>query len=86
MLILEDILKTEESVEDNSEYDRRKKRVDAFIKIAKEKGLKLPGYYKNCVRLTQRSVKFIRWLRNNVFHQVVWHTAIAALRRVYAVF
>ncbi|NLD35926.1 MAG: hypothetical protein GX654_03570 [Desulfatiglans sp.] len=37
-------------------------------------------------RATQRSVKFIRWLRNHLFMNTSWREALGPLQQIYAVF
>jgi len=36
--------------------------------------------------VAQLSVKFIRWLRNNLYTNTSWMEAMGALKRIYAVF
>ena len=85
MLILEQLLK-KEGVENEIENNRRLKRLDkalAGIKIRKDK---LPAFLTTPKRPTQRSVKFIRWLRNNLYTNTSWIEGMGALKRIYAVF
>jgi hypothetical protein len=35
-------------------------------------------------RLTQRTVKFIRWLKNHFDTRRTWHEALARLAKIYA--
>ena len=85
MLILEQFLK-KEGVENEIENNRRLKRLDkalASIKIRKDK---LPAFLTTSKRPTQQSVKFIRWLRNNLYTNTSWIEGMGALKRIYAVF
>jgi hypothetical protein len=36
------------------------------------------------VRMTVRSIKFVRWLRNFIYRAIPWSSAIERLRRIYA--
>ena len=85
MLILEQCLK-KEGVKNEIENNRRKKRLDRALANAKTRKDKLPFFLKTPKRPTQLSVKFIRWLRNNLYTNTSWIESIGALKRIYAVF
>jgi len=85
MLILEQCLK-KEGVENEIENNRRKKRLDRALANAKTRKDKLPFFFTTPKRPTQLSVKFIRWLRNNLYTNTSWQESIGALKRIYAVF
>jgi hypothetical protein len=85
MLILKQCLK-KEGVENKIENNRRKKRLDRALANAKTRKDKLPFFFTTPKRPTQLSVKFIRWLRNNLYTNTSWIESIGALKRIYAVF
>jgi hypothetical protein len=85
MLILDQYLK-KEGVENEIENNRRRKRLEKVLAGTKTKRDKLPVFLITPKRPTQRSVKFIRWLRNNLYTNTSWLEATGTLRRIYAVF
>jgi hypothetical protein len=85
MLILEQCLK-QEGVENKIENNRRQKRLDKVLAGARTSRDKLPTFLKTPRGPTQLSVKFIRWLRNNLYANTSWIEALGTLRRIYAVF
>ena len=51
-----------------------------------EKGI-VSNYVATAIqRLTQRTLKFIRWLRNFAYQDVSWHRAVARLALIFQVF
>ena len=44
----------------------------------------MPVLQQDFQRFTQRSVKYIRWLRAFLFVETPWPTVVAALRESYA--
>jgi len=85
MLILEQCLQ-KEGVENETENNRRSRRLDKVLAGTKTRKDKLPVYLTTPGRPTQLSVKFIRWLRNHLYANTSWLEAVGSLRRVYAVF
>ena len=85
MLILEQCLK-KEGVENKIEDNRRRKRLDKLLASIKTRRDKLPAFLTEPRRPTQLSVKFIRWLRNNLYENTSWIEAMGTLKRIYAVF
>lgn len=85
MLILEQCLK-KQGIENKMENSRRRQRLAKVLADTKTKRDKLPGFMTTPKRPTQRSVKFIRWLRNNLYANTSWLEAMGSLRRIYAVF
>ena len=43
-----------------------------------------PSLQQSIPRLTQRTVKFIRWLKNYLHSKLSWAHALARLSRLYA--
>ncbi len=85
MLILEQCLK-KEGVENEIENNRRLKRLDKALASIKTRRDKLPVFLTTPKRPTQLSVKFIRWLRNNLYTNTSWLEAMGALKKFYTVF
>jgi hypothetical protein len=85
MLILDHCLK-KEGVENEVENNRRYKRLEKALAGSQTSRDKLPVFLKTPKRPTQLSVKFIRWLRNNLYTDTSWLEAMGVLKRIYAVF
>lgn len=85
MLLLEGCLE-KEGIENEIENNRRNKRLKKALTSSKISIDKLPIILKQPKRATQRSVKFIRWLRNHLYINTSWREALGSLKRVYAVF
>lgn len=86
MVIQEHRLKTEERVTNTSEIKRKSQRLEDEISRLAEKNEILPVLLQHFQRLTQRSVKYVRWLRAYLFADAPWPDTVAALRQSYAVF
>ena len=85
MLILEGCLE-KEGVGNEIENDRRGKRLERALATSNISKEKLPAFLIRPKRSTQRSVKFIRWLRNHLYINTSWRDALGPLKRIYAVF
>jgi hypothetical protein len=85
MLILEGCLE-KEGIGNEIENNRRDKRLKKALASSKISNDKLPAHLKQTKRATQRSVKFIRWLRNHLYINASWREALVPLKRIYAVF
>jgi hypothetical protein len=85
MLILEGCLE-KEGVENNIENSRRNKRLEKALAGSRISNDRLPAFFIQPKRATQRSVKFIRWLRNHLYINASWKEALGPLKRIYAVF
>ena len=85
MLMLEQCL-TKEGVVNEVENNRRRKRLDKVLANSKTRKDKLPVFLTVPRRPTQQSVKYIRWLRNNLYTNTSWLKAMGTLKRIYAVF
>ena len=83
MVLQEHRLGTEEGVTNTSEIKRKAKRLDDSIKLLTAKKQVLPVLQKEFQRLTQRSVKYIRWLHAFLFVEAPWPTVVSALRDSY---
>ena len=67
-----------------AEIKRKQKRLDGECKELKAKGFSLPLALQSLQRVTQRSVKFIRWLRMFLFLKTPWQSMLDVLRKLYA--
>ena len=85
MVIQEHRLKTEDDVTNTSEIKRKARRLEDEIGRLAEKSEILPVLLQDFQRLTQRSVKYVRWLRAYLFTDAPWQDMVAALRQSYAV-
>ena len=86
MLIFDRYLE-QNGIENKKENDRRKARLDKALKnVPGIDQKKLPLFLTTPKQATQRSVKFIRWLRNHLFKNTSWAEAMGSLRRIYAIF
>lgn len=85
MLILDEQLK-KEGVDNHVENNRRIKRLNQALSKSKAKKKNLPVFFTEPKRPALRSVKFIRWLRNNLFTNTSWSEALLSLKLVYDVF
>ena len=85
MLILEQCLK-KEGVDKEIENKRRSKRLEKVMTLARAEKVILPNFLTAPKRPSQRSVKFIRWLRNHLFSNTSWMEAMGSLKEIYAVF
>ncbi len=81
--IVEARLKTE-GIENHAEIARKQKTFAEAQAVAFAAGRKIPSPVAALQRLTQRSVKLLRWLRSSFAHQLAWDTATPRLRLLYA--
>jgi hypothetical protein len=85
MILCEAELARVHGVRHEAELKRRAQRLEKEARRLAKKNLVLPRLVRTLQRLTVRSVKFIRWLRVQLFLQPHHEPAIAALRQLYAV-
>jgi hypothetical protein len=82
---MEELIFREAGIRDETETNRKGKtlaRRDAQSKGNGGGGLTV---LQQCIqRLTQRSVKFIRWLKNHLDSRHSWQRALARLAKIYA--
>ena len=83
MRLFERNIKLEYGIENAAEQRRKAKRLAKLEKDAKKKGRRLPKLYVALQRVTQLSVKFIRWIRYSVFGQSSDTHALRSLRQFY---
>jgi hypothetical protein len=85
MTLMEDHIDRETGIRNEAEIKRKAKTLADRDKDSKSKGYGgLTDLQKAIQRLTQRTVKFIRWLRNHLDAKRTWHQALARLVKIYA--
>ncbi len=82
MLLLQHELETKEEVVNEKEIDRRMER-KAQVEEDSEPNGGATFVATALQRITQRTLKFIRWLRNHVYIAVPWSHAVDRLRKAY---
>lgn len=85
MLIFESCIE-KEGIGNYIENNRRNKRLKKNLANSNAGSKTLPDFLIQPKRATQRSVKFIRWLRNHLFMNTSWRKALGPLQRIYATF
>ena len=85
MVLCEAKLDRDHGVRNEAELKRRAARMEKEHERLAKTGTVLPMLLRAFQRLTVRSVKFIRWLRVQLFERPHHPPAIAALRQLYAV-
>ena len=84
MIRCESELEREHGVRNEAELTRRTARLAREEKELTKRGAVLPRLTRALQRITVRSVKFIRWLRAQLFFSPLQEPDIAVLRRLYA--
>ena len=83
MILQEEILHREHGIINEAEDRRRGQRL-AGEKLDITKASRIISPLREALqRCTQRSVKFIRWLRSYLFGEASWDRMLAALRKAY---
>ena len=87
LMVLQELhLRTEEGVSNTCEIKRKAQRLEQHRERLAAKNEVLPVLQEAFQRLTQRSVKYLRWLRAYLFVEAPWAAVVLALRDSYAVF
>jgi hypothetical protein len=85
MTLMEEHISKETAITNKAETKRKAQTLLNRDKNSKIKGLSgLTDLQKVIQRLTQRTVKFIRWLKNHLNSQCSWTHALARLAKIYA--
>ena len=84
LLIYEQELERRHGVENQAEDERRTKRTTQTVAASARKRTRLPSLVVAARRATQRSVKFIRWLRQSLRNRLAEATAVLRLKLLYA--
>lgn len=79
LTLMEQKIKDQHGVYNRAEFERRAKRERDLHQVADR-----APRQQVCQRLSQRTVKFIRWLKNHLDLQRDWDDAIAKLAKIYA--
>lgn len=85
MVLCEQMLERHHGLRNEAEWRRRTEVLRQQIAAAAKAGHLFPSLLAGLQRLTVRSVKFIRWLRVQLFHRPRSAPDIDTLRRFYAV-
>ena len=85
MVLQEHHLLVGEQVTNTSEIKRKAGRQKEVIAVLTGKKRVLPVLQQDFQRHTQRSVKYVRWLRAFLFLEVPWHDVVAILRESYRI-
>jgi hypothetical protein len=84
MLFYEDRLENDHGVTNQAEDDRREKRAAKMAKVAAAAGRPVSALLLIARRATQRSVKFVRWLRHAIREDLAEAVAAPRLAALYA--
>lgn len=84
LLAFEHLLDQQEDIRPEAELQRRASRLAAQERQAAKNGLAFPSLRSAALRLTQRTAKFLRWLRASLLREAPWPDLLAILRLSYA--
>jgi hypothetical protein len=84
LLCYEQDLEQRYELENTAEDQRRRRRLQAAKRSGVKTGWPLPALVLQARRATQRSVKFIRWLRYALREKLTEAAAVSRLRQLYA--
>jgi hypothetical protein len=84
LLSYEQTLETEHGVTNQAEDQRRAKRTQGAAKKCTQAGQPLSALVLRARRATQRSVKFVRWIRQSIRDQAAEAVAVLRLEALYA--
>ena len=85
LLLYEQKLESQHGVVNQAEDQRRSKRTEQAARTCDQAGQPLPALVLQARRATQRSVKFVRWVRQSIRDHVAEATAVLRLKALYAV-
>lgn len=84
LVLLERKLEREEDLRDEKLYEKRRKRLRRLEREIQDCGRKANPMVLNCNRVTQRSLQFIRWLRDALAFPTPWREGVELLRPLMA--
>ena len=84
LLLYETRLEEEHGVKNEAEDERRQQRVEQLQKSARRAGRELSSLRLGARRATQRSLKFVRWLRQALRENLAEGDAVPRLTSLYA--
>jgi len=83
MMMLENVIEEQEGIVNEKEKKRRNDRMNKVEELAEINGG--ASFVSIAIqRFTQRTWKFIRWLRNHIYRNVPWKQAVGRLSNAYA--
>lgn len=85
MVLLEDNLQNNHGITNERELARKVNRIKAQVALAQIAKKILAPMYQMINRMSQRSVIFIRWLRNHIRMQCPWNASLPRLKRIYGI-
>jgi hypothetical protein len=85
LLIYEQTLELGHGIKNQAEDQRRARRMETARRACAEAGQSLSALVLSTRRATQRSVKFIRWLRYSIREKLAETTALLHLKSLYAI-
>lgn len=74
----------EEGIENEAELSRKAGELEKTRRLVASAGRKIPSPVVTLQRLTQCSVKLLRWLRSSILDQLAWDAATPRLRAMYS--
>jgi ABC-type Zn uptake system ZnuABC Zn-binding protein ZnuA len=84
MIIYEERLKQKHGVSNEAEDERRAERIKELKEKARKAGRDVSALLLSARRTTQRSVKFVRWLRHALRENLAEAHAVTRLTSLYA--
>jgi len=84
LLLYDQRLENEHGVTNQAEDQRRQKRMDTAVPACRKTGHALSTLLVEAQNATQRSVKFIRWVRQSIRAHATEAIAVLRLRGLYA--
>ena len=84
LMIYETRLEEEHGVSNEAEDERRQQRVEQLNRSVRQAGRELSSLRLGVRRATQRSVKFVRWLRQALRENLAEGDAVPRLTSLYA--
>jgi hypothetical protein len=84
LVILADAKLNQERIEKEAELDRKEKQLQREILADAKARRKIPSPVLAIRRLTQRSVKLLRWLKSSILDRIARDAATPRLRASYA--
>jgi hypothetical protein len=84
LLLYEQALEQRHGLTYPAEDQRRRKRMNVCAQASRRAGHPLSSLVLQARRATQRSVKFVRWLRQSIRHRLAEATAVLQLKVLYA--
>lgn len=84
LVLLERTLESEEGITDVKAQEKRRKRIEEMKATIRQRNTAPNPMVLKCTRITQRSLQFIRWVRNALDSASSWPDAVETLRPLMA--